>query len=187
MKNEQNTELTSKKNQSSKKKTGISKTLQKTADKKEIKSLKTALTEQEDRYLRLKAEFDNYRKRNEREISRVLKYEGEDVVKAFLPVMDDLDRLLDSTADKKSNNLQAVKEGINLIVEKMHKRLASIGAVPFDSINQKFNHDLHEALMTQESEEHDDQTIIEEFEKGYSFKDKVIRHAKVVVTTNSKS
>lgn len=150
---------------------------------KEVKGLKSSLAELEDRHLRLRAEFDNYRKRKQREIARLLQYEGEGVILRFLPVVDDLERIIRSADGGKSKNLDSLVEGINLTLDKLMKRLKELEVEPFESVGQLFDPEFHEAMMTQESGEHGDHEITEEFEKGYMFKDRVIRHAKVVVNS----
>ncbi|MCH8012335.1 MAG: nucleotide exchange factor GrpE [Candidatus Marinimicrobia bacterium] len=153
---------------------------------KEIKVLKESLTNIENRHLRLKAEFDNYRKRKDREIIRVLEYRGENIIKLFLPVIDDLERMLDSVngnPEYSGENVVSIADGITMILEKLLKNLREVGVKPFDSIGSQFDPDLHDALMMQPSEKHGEHEVISEFEKGYQYKDRVIRHAKVVVST----
>ena len=150
---------------------------------KEVVALKSSLAELKDRHLRLRAEFENFRKRKEREIARLLQYEGEEVIRRFLPVVDDLERMIQSVNGKKSKSANSLIEGINLIFEKLKKRLSELEVEPFDSVGQQFDPELHEAMMTQESDEHGEHEITQEFEKGYKFKDRVIRHARVVVNS----
>ena len=152
---------------------------------KEVKTLTFSLSKLEDRHLRLRAEFDNYSKRKEREISRLFRYEGEAVIRRFLPVVDDLERVIHSINGKKSNSTNSVVEGMNLILEKLNKRLKELEVKPFESVGNVFDPEFHEAVMTKESDRHKDHEIIEEFEKGYTFKDRVLRHAKVVVNSLS--
>jgi len=154
---------------------------------KEVKALKSTLSELEDRHLRLRAEFDNYRKRKQREFSRILQYEGETVIRRFLPIVDDLERMIESTNGDKPNNVNSLIEGMNLILEKLIKRLKEMEVEPFDSSGKEFDPEFHEAVMTQESDQHKNHEITQEFEKGYTFKDKVLRHAKVVVNSFTKS
>lgn len=152
----------------------------------EIMVLKESLTSIESRHLRLKAEFDNYRKRKDREIIRILEYRGENIIKLFLPVIDDLERMLDSVngdPEYSGENVVSIADGITMILEKLLKNLREIGVKPFDSIGSQFDPDLHDALMMQPSEKHGEHEVISEFEKGYQYKDRVIRHAKVVVST----
>ena len=151
---------------------------------KKVKKMKASLSELKDRHLRLGAEFDNYRKRKEREIGLLLRYEGEDTIKTMLPVVDDLERMVQSANGEDDSNLDSLIEGMNLIYEKLTKRLRDLQVEPFESVGKAFDPELHDAIMTEQSEDHDEHEITQEFEKGYRFKDKVIRHAKVKVVVN---
>ncbi|MDP6456220.1 MAG: nucleotide exchange factor GrpE [Candidatus Marinimicrobia bacterium] len=151
----------------------------------QIKELALASAELEDRHLRLRAEFDNYRKRKEREFSRLLQYQGEEVIKSLLPVIDDIERVVNSGNGGEEQNLDSVLEGINLILAKFRRRLSRNGVEPFESVGEEFDPELHEAMMTENSDEHDENIILQEFEKGYRYKDRVIRHAKVIVNATS--
>ena len=137
----------------------------------------------EEKYLRLRAEYENYIKRNEKEISRILKYDGEHVLKTFLSILDDLDRVVESSKKHKNNEILDFINGIVLIKDKLLKKLDQFEVATFDSEGVKFDPDLHDAMMTKESKDYDDGIIIEEFEKGYKYKDKVIRHSKVIVNS----
>lgn len=151
---------------------------------KQVQALKSSLSELEDRHLRLMAEFENYRKRKEREIARLLRYEGEEVIRKFLPVVDDLERIVQSADGTESNNIDSIIEGVNLIVTKLMKRLKDLEVEPFESVDRIFDPEVHEAVMTEMSDKHKDHQITKEFEKGYIYKDRVIRHAKVVVNSS---
>jgi len=128
--------------------------------------------------IRLLAEFDNYKRRTQKERSDLLKYEGQSLAKSLLPILDDLNRTLEIDEKTESN---AIMKGINLIVTKLDKILVDLGIEAFDSIGEKFNPDRHEALMSEKSKEKEN-VIIKEFEKGYVYNDKILRHAKVVVS-----
>ena len=146
-------------------------------------SLEDELKNLQDRHLRLRAEFDNYKKRKDKEFTRLLQYEGENVIISFLGIADDLQRMIDSVDGEKSQNAKSLMEGINLILEKLHRRLGALKVEPFDSEGIKFDPELHDAMMTQSSDDHEDGVVIQEFEKGYKYKDRVIRHAKVIVNS----
>jgi molecular chaperone GrpE len=150
-------------------------------------SAEDELNDLRDRNLRLRAEFDNYRKRSEKEYSRLLQYEGEEVILSFLGIADDLQRMLDSLDGENSENVESLVEGITLINDKLHRRLSVLKVEPFDSEGVKFDPEIHDAMMTQSSEDHEDGVVIQEFEKGYKYKDKVIRHAKVIVNSKAES
>ena len=136
------------------------------------------LEKKSDKNVRLLAEFDNYKRRTQEERSKLFKYAGEKLAKAILPILDDLHRTLESDGKGKA---RTILEGIELIVAKLDKTLEDQGIVPFDSAGQDFNAELHEALMSEESDKGEN-VILREFEKGYMYNDKILRHAKVVVS-----
>ncbi|MEE2858779.1 MAG: nucleotide exchange factor GrpE [Candidatus Neomarinimicrobiota bacterium] len=153
--------------------------------KEKIKSLENDLLKESEevkrvseKNIRLLAEFDNYKRRTQKERSDLLKYEGQSLAKSLLPILDDLNRTLEIDEKTESN---AIMKGINLIVTKLDKILVDLGIEAFDSIGEKFNPDRHEALMSEKSKEKEN-VIIKEFEKGYVYNDKILRHAKVVVS-----
>lgn len=144
------------------------------------KLLKTELDEANNKYLRLYAEFDNYKRRTSRERVELLQTAGKDVIVDLLPVLDDLERALkaiDEHADDAS-----VKEGIQLVANKLKKTLQQKGLKEMESINQPFDADFHEAI-TNIPAPNDEMKgkVIDEVVKGYLLNDKVLRYAKVVV------
>ncbi|MBO7432328.1 MAG: nucleotide exchange factor GrpE, partial [Salinivirgaceae bacterium] len=114
------------------------------AREKEIEELKAQLEEQKDRYLRLSAEFDNYRKRTLKERSDMLKTANGDTLSGMLPVLDDLERAMQSM--EKATDVAAVREGVVLIYNKLQEFLKNKGIVEIDAMNQVFDTDLHEAI-----------------------------------------
>lgn len=138
------------------------------------------LEEMKDKYLRLSAEFDNYRKRTLREKADILKYGSEDTLKDILPVVDDLDRAL--KAIETANDLNAVKDGLSLIVNKFNEFLKSKGIKEIEAIGQELNTDLHEAITKiPVQEEAQKGKIVDIIQKGYMIHDKVMRFSRVVV------
>jgi len=131
-----------------------------------------------DKNIRLLAEFDNYKRRTQEERSNLLKYGGEGLAKAILPILDDLHRTLETDGETKA---RTILEGVELIMSKLDKTLEEQGIVVFDAIGQDFDPELHEALMSEKSDKGDN-VILKEFEKGYKYDDKILRHAKVVVS-----
>ena len=111
------------------------------------------------------------------EISKLLQYEGESVLKEFIPIIDDLERMINF--DKSSS--EDIKDGILLVKTKIDKLLNNLEVEAFSKKGDKMDPDLHDAMMTQSVDNIDNDTILEVFEKGYKYKDKVIRHAKVIV------
>lgn len=166
----------SKRKSSSKKaKTQVPKEL--SVDKENIKSLEMQLEGAKDKHLRLKAEFDNFRRRKADELSALLKYDGENVIKGFIPIMNDLERMLDSS----NATNESLKDGMKLVDAKIQKFLESLDVKSFGEIGDEMDAEIHDAMMTQTDESMEDHVILSVFEKGYSYRDKVIRHAKVIV------
>ena len=120
--------------------------------KDEIKTLKSDLKQQEDKYLRLKAEFDNYRRRKSEEIIDLLKYDGENVIREFLSILDDLDRLKDALSSSKNSNDSKINEGIDLIINKINKQFNELGVVQFTEVGDIVDPELHDALMMRTEE-----------------------------------
>jgi len=156
-------------------KTKVSKQLSK--DKEIVKSLEMRLDETVDKHLRLKAEFDNFRRRKADELSALLTYDGENVIKGFIPIMNDLDRMLDSS----NATNESLKDGMKLVEAKIHKFLESLDVKSFGEVGDEMDAEIHDAMMTQTDDAMDDHVILSVFEKGYTYRDKVIRHAKVIV------
>ena len=146
--------------------------------KSELVEQSAELEQKSDKNVRLLAEFDNYKRRTQEERTKLFKYAGEELAKAILPILDDLHRTLESDGKAKA---RSILEGIELIVAKLDKTLEEQGIVPFDSVGQDFDADLHEALISEKSDKGDN-VILKEFEKGYKYDDKILRHAKVVVS-----
>ena len=138
------------------------------------------IKELNERYLRLYSEFDNYRKRTVKEKSDIIKTAGEDVFKAILPVIDDLDRAV--KANESVQDINAVKEGIQLIAHKLKNVTQGKGLTAFESIGTNFDADIMEAIThIPAADENQKGKVIDEVEKGYKLGDKVIRFAKVVI------
>jgi molecular chaperone GrpE len=138
------------------------------------------LAQLKDSYLRLMAEYDNYRKRTIKEKAELIKNGGEKVLMGLLPIGDDLQRALE-TIDK-ATDLSAVKEGVHLISQKFLSFLQQNGVKPIEAIGQAFDPDLCEAVAAVPAQDEDQKgTIIDDVQTGYTLNDKVIRHAKVVV------
>ena len=135
--------------------------------------------EWKDKYLRLSAEFDNYRKRTLREKMELIESGGEDVIKSMLAVMDDFDRALQ--AMQSAEDVAAVREGVELISQKMRDTLKSKGVSEIEAVGQPLDTDLHEAVAKFPAGDDKKGLVIDVVQKGYKLKEKVIRYAKVVV------
>ena len=150
------------------------------AKDKEIEELKAQVEDQKDRYLRLSAEFDNYRKRTLKERADMLKTANGDTLSGMLPVLDDLERAMQSM--EKATDVAAVREGVVLIYNKLQEFLKNKGIVEIDAMNQVFDTDLHEAITKIPAPTEDLKgKVVDVIQKGYKIDTKVIRYAKVVV------
>ena len=146
---------------------------------KSHKKLISDIDDVKDKHVRLLSEFDNFRKRTIAEKEKLINYDGEKIITSLLPIFDDLDR----TISQEYKDSKSIQDGIEIIIRNIKKILKDNQIKQFSSIGEKFNPELHEALMAKPGEE--DNLIVEEFEKGYQYKDKIIRHSKVVVTSKS--
>ncbi len=142
--------------------------------------LAEAVKEWQDKYLRLSAEFDNYRKRTLKEKMDLVATGGEEVIKALLGVMDDIDRAL--AAMETAKDVESVRQGVMLIHQKLMDMLRARGVEEIEAIGHELDTDLHEAVAKVPVQEEEKKgKIIDVVQKGYKLKDKVTRYAKVVV------
>ncbi len=150
--------------------------------KKEIDAKDKEVKENYDKFLRLNAEFDNFKKRTQREKADSFKYASEKVIRDMIPVIDDLERALQAT--KNNNKVEDLSKGVEMIVNQIKNILQSIGAKQFNSLGQVFDPNKHEAISKVATAEHEHNTIIEELRKGYMFHDRLLRPAMVVIAEN---
>lgn len=144
----------------------------------EVARLNTELEESKDKYLRLFAEFDNYKKRNTKERFDLIKTAAQDTILSILPVLDDFDRAKKSA----DSGLETFSEGVQLVYQKLYSTLESLGLSAMESNGVDFDMEYHDAItdIPAPSEELKGK-VIDTIEKGYILNDKIIRHAKVVV------
>jgi len=147
--------------------------------KSEIEKLKKESNEFKDKLLRTVAEFDNYKKRKEREFINLIESANTSLFLELLPIIDDLERSLNS--EQKKKNYSVLKEGVDLIYQKIITVLKKQGLEPLESVDMPFDPEFHEALMQIENKDKESNIILEEILKGYRLKDRVIRHSKVIV------
>jgi molecular chaperone GrpE len=145
----------------------------------ETQKLEAEVAEAKDKYIRLYSEFENFRRRTAKEKIDTIMNATEGLMKELIPVMDDFERAQKSM--ETSEDLKAIKEGIDLIFHKFQKTLASKGLKPMESKDQTFDVELHECITQFAAGDDKKGTVIDEIEKGYYLNDKVIRYAKVVV------
>lgn len=149
-------------------------------ENRKLEELGNKLTEMNDKYLRLSAEFDNYRKRTLKEKMELTRNAGEEILTRILPVVDNFERALASM--EKSNDIEAIRKGIELIYSSFKDFLGQNGIKEIPCMNSDFNTDLHEAVtkIPAPSEELKGK-VVDCIQKGYTLNDKVVRFAKVVV------
>ena len=146
----------------------------------ELEAAKATIEEQKDKYLRLSAEFDNYRKRTMKETAELIKNGGEKAISAILPILDDLERALHNM--QSADDVKAMYEGIDLIYQKFLKGLSQEGLQKMEPVGEVFDTDYHEAVALVPAPSEDQKgKVLDCVQTGYKLNDKVIRHAKVVV------
>ncbi|MEZ4777534.1 MAG: nucleotide exchange factor GrpE [Bacteroidia bacterium] len=145
-----------------------------------LRSAHKEAEDQKDKVLRLQADFDNFRKRKAKEQTDTVRFANQELLLNLLPVLDNFSRTLD--AIEKTDNLTAIKEGIGLVDNSMRLQLSKIGLEPIECVGKPFDSEIHEAISSFEVEDESRKgLIIDEVEKGYRYRDKVIRFSKVIV------
>lgn len=151
-----------------------------TTEEDELAKAKRELAEWKDKYMRLFAEFDNFRKRNAKERIELISTAAGDILKEMLPVIDDFDRAI--KANETLEDVAVIKEGFTLIHNKMYKKLESKGLKPIDATGKPFDTDFHEAITSIPAPSEDLKgKVVDEVEKGYLLHEKVLRFSKVVI------
>jgi molecular chaperone GrpE len=145
-----------------------------------IKVLEQEIIQYKELALRKAAEFENYKRRTENDQLNLLKYAAESLIIKLLPTIDDLERSLEHMTEE--TDVQKIKEGVQLIYNKFVKTLDDQGVKKIESIGKPFSVEFHEALMQRADDSVPPHTVIDELETGYMYKDRVIRHAKVIVS-----
>jgi molecular chaperone GrpE len=138
-----------------------------------------------DHLRRLKAEFENYKKRMVKERGQLINWAVEDLIKEFLPVLDDLERAINVA--KSSQNFSSLLEGIQMVYNHFKNLLEKKGLQEIPAQGEEFDPNVHEAIMRIESDEHPDNIVVEEMRKGYMFKDRVLRPSMVKVNKRRSS
>ncbi|MEY4885464.1 MAG: hypothetical protein RL151_773 [Bacteroidota bacterium] len=159
--------------------TGTLNVEEKVGEASELEKLRETIRDKEDKYLRLYAEFDNFRRRNAKERIELIQTAGKEVIVSLLEVMDDCDR-----AEKvmiKSDDIAAVREGVQLVFNKFRRTMLSKGLKEMECVGTEFNADVHEAITEVPAGPDNAGKVIDQVEKGYYLNDKIIRFAKVVV------
>ena len=156
-------------------------------DTEELKNLLAQKTkeaqENYDRYLRLAAELENIKKRQEREVADLRQFANENLLKELVPVLDNLERALEH--GRQSEAPEALLEGLDLMNQDFLKVLGRFGVTPINSVGERFDPAYHHAVMEEEAPEVEDQTVLKELQKGYLLQNRLLRPAMVVVSRNT--
>lgn len=147
----------------------------------QLEQLRQQADEHYQRYLRTQADFDNFRRRSRLEKEDFAKYASMKLLEQLLPIVDNFERALSSTKDNK--DFDALAKGVDMIFRQLEQVLEQEGVKKIEAAGQPFNPDFHQAIMQVDSEEHEEGTVVEEIQKGYLLKDKVLRPAMVKVST----
>jgi len=154
---------------------------------KEIGELKKRLEEKEkeakenyDRLLRTAADFENYKKRATKEKEEWTKFANEDLLKAILPFVDNLERAINHS--QKVMDTGVLIEGVRLTIQQLHQTLNKFGLSSFESVGKPFDPAMHEAMLVVETDKHEPNQVVEEFQRGYLLNDRLLRPATVSVS-----
>ena len=153
---------------------------------KQLAVAKQEVIDVKDKMLRLAADYENYKKRNERERATAMKYAGEHIFREFLPVVDNLERAVQQgmIGDNDSEaKLASLLEGVELTLEGLYKSLDKFEVKPFESKGVPFDPNKQEAMTMEPSESVPENHVVQEYEKGYFYKDRLLRAAKVTVSS----
>jgi len=151
--------------------------------KKKMEEKEKELREHHDRLLRVAADFDNYKKRAAREKEEWVKFANEDLIKSILPFVDNLERAVNHS--EKTEDIQSLVEGIKLTVQQLLQTLNRFGVSPIESLGKPFDPAMHEAMLVVETDQHEPNRVVEEFQKGYLLNDRLLRPATVSVSKPS--
>jgi molecular chaperone GrpE len=147
----------------------------------ELQKLRLQVEENYQRSLRTQADFDNFRRRTRQEKEEFAKYASQKVIEQLLSVVDNLERAL--AAGKEGKDYEALLKGVEMIHRQLDQTLGSEGLKPMETIGQPFNPEFHQAIMQVESNEHEEGIVVDEIQKGYLLKDRVLRPAMVKVSS----
>lgn len=147
----------------------------------ELELLSKRLKALEEESLRSKAELMNYRKRKDEEVARTIKYAEEDILKGFLPILDNFERAISMDNDNPDDEVSKFLEGFKLIYKQVKDLLTKFGVVEMDTLNKEFDPTYHQAVVMDKDETKPSGVVLEVLQKGYMFKDKVLRTAMVKV------
>jgi len=147
----------------------------------EMETVKQEAKDTYDKYLRVCAEFDNYKKRSTREMNDFRKYANEALLRDMLTVVDNLERAIDSSNNHSENNFSVV-EGVHMTLRGILDLIEKQQVTPIESVDKPFDPQFHQAFQQEESEDHPNNTVLKEFQKGYLLHDRLLRPSMVVVS-----
>lgn len=147
----------------------------------QLKEAEKRYEQMNDRYLRLNAEFENFKKRMAKESASRLKYNHMNLIKELLPAIDNLEHAINH-AQKESSNVDAMREGLEIVYKQIQEAFSKFGVVRIESIGKKFDPNCHEAVGTVDSEEVPEDNVVDEFRAGYFLHDRIIRPSMVRVS-----
>lgn len=145
-----------------------------------IAELTQLADENQQRYLRAQADFDNFRRRTAKEREELAQYAAMKLINNLLPIVDNFERAIASTAE--NNNYESLAKGVDMIFRQLMQTLEQEGLSVMTAVGEEFNPEFHQAIMRVESEEHEEGIVVEEVQKGYMMKEKVLRPAMVKVS-----
>ena len=145
---------------------------------KDLQKAKEELAEEKDKFIRLQAETDNFRKRLSREKDEFSQYANERLFKELIPIFDNLERALEDP----SNDIKVLNEGLEMILKQFSSFLKKENVELINAIGEQFDPTIHEVLTSEESSEHEENTIITQFVKGYTINSRVLRPSQVVIS-----
>lgn len=147
----------------------------------ELEKSKQEAADNYDKFLRVSAELENYKKRAVKELADTINYGNEKIIKDILPIIDSLERALEH-AVANSEDFDVFVEGLKLIYEKFLKTLEKHGVEKIDAVGRDFDPNFHEAMLQVESEEYEDNKVVEEFERGYLLNGRLLRPVKATIS-----
>ncbi|MGF9698725.1 MULTISPECIES: nucleotide exchange factor GrpE [Paenibacillus] len=147
----------------------------------ELARLKTEVEEHQQRFVRAQADFDNFRRRTQKEKEELAKYASMKLVTELVPVIDNFERAMATVPE--GTESESFSKGIQMIFRQLETVLNNEGLTAMDTVGQPFNPEFHQAIMQVESDEYEEGTVVEEVQKGYMLKDKVLRPAMVKVSS----
>ncbi len=156
-------------------------------DDPDVERLKQEINELKDKYIRLYAEFDNYKRKTQRDKEDLIKYSNESLINDLLPVLDSIEMALKHSTLSCADNIESLRKGVENTLRELQRTLEKYGVVPIEAAGREFDPSCHHAMSQAEREDVEDNTVIEEFRKGYMLKEKVLRPSLVVVSKKIKA